>query len=70
MRKALLFGLTALVVGCGGTVGDAEVVELDQPFTSDVATLLDFEFDGELTSGSGANLEGQVRGQLCTPSAI
>ena len=28
-------------------------VEYEQPFTSDVATLLDFEFDGELTASSG-----------------
>jgi hypothetical protein len=38
--------------------------ELEQPFTSDVATLLDFDFDGELTSSSGSNIKGQVRAQM------
>lgn len=37
---------------------------LEEPFTSDVATLLDFDFDGELYSSSGANVKGQVRAQL------
>src|SRR5262249_59521854 len=37
---------------------------IEQPFTSDVATLLDFDFDGELTSTSGSNIKGQVRAQL------
>src|SRR5262249_22066312 len=37
---------------------------IEQPFTSDVATLLDFDFDGELTSTSGSNVKGQVRAQL------
>src|SRR5262249_8471084 len=38
--------------------------QLEQPFTSDVATLMDFDFDGELTSTSGTNVKGQVRAQL------
>jgi hypothetical protein len=40
------------------------VEELEQPFTSDVATLMDFAFSGELTSSSATNLKGQVRSQL------
>jgi len=38
--------------------------QIEQPFTSDVATLLDFDFDGELTSSSGTNVKGQIRAQL------
>jgi len=43
---------------------ESEVVEFEQPFTSDVATLLDFEFDGELLTNSNTNLKGQVRAQM------
>ena len=39
-------------------------VDYDEPFTSDVATLLDFEFDGELTSSTAGNTKGQIRAQM------
>ena len=62
------------LVGCGLEVSfepddedDSNIpatAELEQPFTSDVATLLDFVFNGELTSSSGSNIKGQVRAQL------
>ncbi len=41
-----------------------EAVEYEQPFTSDVATLMDFTFDGELTSTSSASSTNQIRTQL------
>ncbi|HEX6659679.1 MAG TPA: hypothetical protein VF065_16425 [Ilumatobacter sp.] len=64
--------LLALPVGCVGgpdpepadPASLPDTAELEQPFTSDVATLMDFEFDGELTSNSGVNLKNQVRSQL------
>jgi hypothetical protein len=64
--------LLALPLGCDGGADPEptdpaslpDTAELEQPFTSDVATLMDFEFDGELTSNSGTNLKGQVRSQL------
>src|SRR5262249_32323022 len=65
----LIFAVTA--VGCGGDlsgqIGDGVQrpdSELEQPFTSDVATLMDFDFNGQLTSSSGSNIRGQVRAQL------
>lgn len=64
-------------LGCGDPDSDSTIVPdddpssnippgavIEQPFTSDVATLLDFDFDGELTSTSGSNVKGQVRAQL------
>jgi hypothetical protein len=62
-------------LGCGNDleVGDVfeeedvatvDTGELEQPFTSDVATLMDFSFTGELTSSYGTNIKGQVRAQL------
>src|SRR5215475_13218462 len=66
---SLLFAVIS--VGCGGDlsgqIGDGVErpnSQLEQPFTSDVATLLDFAFDGQLTSSSGSNIRGQVRAQL------
>lgn len=45
--------------------GDEEAsVEYEQPFTSAVATLMNFEFDGELLTTSNTNLSGQVRAQM------
>ena len=59
------------VLGSAMSCGRADDVSIsaakrgvDQPFTSDVATLLDFEFDGELVTTSAANLKGQVRAQM------
>jgi hypothetical protein len=54
-----------LAAGCAGqtdSVGSSG--ELEAPFTSDVATLLELEFDGELVSSSAVNLKNQVRAQL------
>jgi hypothetical protein len=62
--------LLTLPLGCGseptGQIGDIipPAVMLEQPFTSDVATLMDFTFDGELTSSSGSYVRGQIRSQL------
>ena len=47
---------------CGGP--EAPLLEDDQNFTSDVATLLQFEFDGELATTLNANLRTQVKAQL------
>jgi hypothetical protein len=67
----LLTASVTLTVGCGGDlsgqIGDGVEhpgAQLEQPFTSDVATLMDFDFDGVLTSSSGSNVKGQVRAQL------
>ena len=54
--------LCASLAGCGGPEGDD--VEDDQHFTSDVATLMQFEFDGELLTAQNANLRTQVKAQL------
>ncbi len=77
-RKSLMWAsvMALSVAGCGadpedldegtepGTEVPAPPVELEQPFTSDVATLMDFTFNGELTSTAGSNTAGQVRAQL------
>lgn len=73
-KRLLVSSLAALMAlpACGdidaaGTIGD-ETPEpnavYEAPFTSDVATLMDFEFDGELTSSSNSNQKGQIRAQL------
>src|SRR6266568_8149469 len=71
LLASALLALAAFPAGCGdnlsGQIGDGVErpnAELEQPFTSDVATLVDFAFDGELTSTSGTNIRGQVRAQL------
>jgi hypothetical protein len=70
---AALLALPLATLGCGEEPGGGEIgledgepaaVELEQPFTSDVATLMDFAFSGELTSSSGTNSKGQIRAQL------
>ena len=43
---------------------EEEGVEYEQPFVSDIATLMDFEFDGELTSSIGTNAAGQIKTQM------
>src|SRR5256885_15750432 len=48
----------------GGCMGDPTTAGGDDPFSSARASLMDFEFDGELTSATGTNLSGLVRGQL------
>jgi len=69
MKRLLLSALAgSLLFGCAVEAdhGDDEneSVEYEQPFVSDVATLMDFEFDGELTSSQTTNLTGQIRAQL------
>ena len=49
-------------VGCSAPAGDS--AEYDEPFTSAVATLLNFDFDGQLTAASASNPKGLVRAQL------
>src|SRR5689334_4225071 len=62
VRSPLLVSALALsLAGCAG--GVEEPAEYDQPFTSDVATLLSFEFDGQLTAAS-TNTKGLIRAQL------
>ena len=51
----------AVLAGCGGS--DPSHTS-DDPFSSSRASLLDFEFDGSLTTGSTSNPTGQVRAQL------
>jgi len=51
-----------LLAACGDP--SPEVRELEQPFTSDVATLMDFEFDGELATTSIANPRAAIKAQL------
>jgi hypothetical protein len=60
MKRAALLSL--LMIGCGAP--PPETIEYDEPFTSDVATLMNFEFDGELTSATNGNWTGQIRAQL------
>jgi hypothetical protein len=55
-----LSGLTALAAA--GCAGDPSSQEND--FTSAVATLLDFAFDGEIVTAAGANPTGAIRAQL------
>jgi hypothetical protein len=77
MRTASVLVLTLLSqLACGQGDAPPDLIDddttrtippgghLEEPFTSDVATLLDFDFDGELVSSSGANVKGQVRAQL------
>ena len=58
MRRTLasLLLITAAAAGCNAPTGDS--AEYDQPFTSDVATLLVFDFDGQLTAASASNPSG------------
>ena len=51
----------AFAVACGGPESQTED---DQDFTSDVATLLQLEFDGELLTSVNANLRTQIKAQL------
>src|SRR6184192_4064042 len=63
MRRTLAsLLLTLAIAGCGATT--EAPVEYEQPFTSAVATLLNFEFDGQLTSSSATNTKGLARAQL------
>jgi hypothetical protein len=64
MRHLLIYGLTAFAAGCAAVSGTPPAEEYEEPFSSDVATLLDFEFDGELTTAVYGNWTGQIRAQL------
>src|SRR4051812_39984989 len=55
-----LSGLAAL--SAAGCAGDPSSQEND--FTSAVATLLDFSFDGEIVTTAGVNPTGAIRAQL------
>ena len=59
-RKTAPLVLLALAA-CGGS---SQSDETEQPFTSDVATLLTFEFDATLVTASPALPKGQIRAQL------
>jgi len=53
--------LTVIFAACGGAVQNGVS---EDPFTSDVATLLTFEFDGVLTTSTPASPKSQIRAQL------
>jgi hypothetical protein len=55
-------GVVALGLLAAGCAGGASSQEDD--FTSGVATLMDFEFDGEAVAGTNVNPTGQIRAQL------
>lgn len=61
MPRAQLVALAIVSAACGGPTLQAED---DQNFTSDRATLLTFDFDGQLLTSQAANPAGQVRAQL------
>ena len=63
MRRSLAsLLLIGSLTGCSAPSGDS--AEYDEPFTSSVATLLNFDFDGQLTAASASNPKGLVRAQL------
>ncbi|MGZ3416903.1 MAG: hypothetical protein ACXVEE_03505 [Polyangiales bacterium] len=69
--RALLVSMVGFVAlaGCAvqsnnGPEDEDPNVELEAPFTSDVATLLDFELDGELLTSNATNVKSQVRAQM------
>jgi len=70
MNRLLFAALAASsLFGCAvaadhGDGDEDEAVEYEQPFVSDVATLMNFEFDGEIVGSSATNLTGQIRAQL------
>lgn len=68
MRTSGWFAVTLLctsALACTAQVGSSnDVAELDEPFSSDVATLMDFEFDGETMGPSATNAKGAIRAQL------
>ncbi|MBI2394883.1 MAG: hypothetical protein HYV09_35265 [Deltaproteobacteria bacterium] len=72
MKPSLVWTLALVALqslaGCAISADRAEdeqaSVEYEQPFVSDVATLMDFEFDGELTTSVSTNLLTQIRAQL------
>ena len=71
MKKLALATLAAHLAAARGGVATVEApapgptTEADEKnFSSDVATLLEFEFDGELLASSSWDAEGQVEAQL------
>jgi hypothetical protein len=78
MRSLAKLLLPAFVMSLGAACGDSEIVlnddqaspddpgttAADLPFTSDVATLMDFEFDGQLTTNTSTNSTGAIRAQM------
>jgi hypothetical protein len=62
MRKTSLVGLVgcALLVGCAAT----DAAEDDSDFSSREATLLDFEFDGELVTDQSFDPKSEIEAQL------
>lgn len=72
LARAAALGLAAVLASCGGpdvqdlppeTV-EPELVDVEAPFSSDLATLLDFQFDGELMAPSSYNAASYVEDQL------
>jgi hypothetical protein len=60
---ALLTGLSG--IGCIGDTGDADdAAAAGDEFASGVATLLEFEFDGEVVAKSATSWQNKVRAQL------
>lgn len=67
MKRLLATIALASLTGCAVSADHdepEEAVEYEQPFTSDVATLMDFTFDGELTTASSNSSTSQIRAQL------
>jgi hypothetical protein len=67
LKGTALALITALIAGCTspeGTSDPAPPTSSEDNFTSDVATLLDFEFDGSLLTDNATNPAGQIRAQL------
>jgi hypothetical protein len=71
MKTAAFLALCSLVfAGCavqadrGDDDGEGGPVELEAPFTSDVATLLDFDFDAELVTNNVTSIKAQAKAQL------
>src|SRR5437868_6533769 len=62
MRFHYLLMIGFALAGCSPMSDPAR--DQDDPFSSARASLMDFEFDGELTSATGTNMSGLVRGQL------
>lgn len=58
----VLFVCLLATVACGGL--SEPTAESEDPFTSDVATLMTFDFDGELFTTAPASPKGQIRAQL------
>lgn len=64
MNRAPFLTLAMLAAACGGTEEIEPMEELEQPFTSAEATLLDLEFDGELLTSTSYDARGKVEAQL------